>query len=77
MSAASLKGFGVQGLALAGQADSCDLGVGEEHAGYGGCEQHHGKREAVDVVDENALTGELEQRGVVTERICDQSPASV
>lgn len=77
MSAAGLQSFTVQRLVSTGQTHHNDLSVGENHAADGGCEQDHGEGQAVDVVDEDALTGQFEERGVVAVRIHDQSPASV
>ena len=77
VSAAGLQGFTVQRLALTGQTDHSNLSVGEDDAADGGREQDDGEREAVDVIDEHALAGELKDGGVVTVRIHDHGPAAV
>ena len=71
------EGLTVQGLVLIDQTDCCDLGVGDQHTAYRGGEQNYGETEAVDVVDGDVLTGELEQRGVVTIRVRYECPAAV
>ncbi|TNN47462.1 hypothetical protein EYF80_042347 [Liparis tanakae] len=73
---AGLQRFAVHGLVLAAHAHDGDLQVGERHAAEGGAQQHHGVAEAVDVVGQEALTGQLEQGGVVAERVEDDPPAA-
>lgn len=77
VSAAGLQGFAVQCLVPAGQTHHRDPTVGDDHAANGGGEQHHCEGEAVHVVDDYAVTGELEQGGIVAEGVGDESPAAV
>ena len=77
MSAAGLQGFTVQRLVFTRQTHDGDLSVGEHHAADRSCEQNYSEGEAVHVVNEHAVTGEFKQRGIITEGVCDQSPAAV
>lgn len=77
VSAACLQSFAVQHFALAGQTHHRDPTVGDDHAADGGGEQHHCEGEAVHVIDHHTVTGELKQRGIVTEWVGDESSAVV
>lgn len=77
MSATGFQGFAVQRLVPAGQTHHRDPTVGNDHAADGGGEQHHGEGEAVHVVDDHAVAGELEQGGIVAEGVGNESSAAV
>ncbi|KAF3840547.1 hypothetical protein F7725_006409 [Dissostichus mawsoni] len=76
MSGAGLQRFAVQSLVLTAQTHHGDPQVGERDATHGGSQDDHGVSEGVDVVDEHALAGEVEQGGVVAERVGYHPPAT-
>lgn len=75
--AAGLQGLAVQRLGPAAETRCQDFRVREKHAADGCGEQGDSIKEAKQVVCIDALTGELEERGVVAVHVADQSPAAV
>lgn len=71
-----LQRFAVQSLVFTEHTHCSDLQVGKSDTGDGGAQQNHRVAKAVDVIDEDALTGQLEQGGVVAEWVEYDPPAA-
>lgn len=66
---AGLQRPAIQHLVLTAYTNRNNFHVGESNAADGGAQQDHRVAEAVDVINEDAFTGQLEQGGVVAERV--------
>ncbi len=73
---AGLQCFAVQSLVLTTQTHHGDLQIGEHYAAKGAGHHDYGSAKAIDVVDENTFTRQLEQGGIVTEWVDYQAPAA-
>lgn len=67
MSGTGLQRPAVEHLARAAQTHHGNLQVGQQDAAEGRAQYDDSAGEAVDVVEENILTRQFEQRGIVTE----------
>ena len=76
VSGTGLQCFAVQSLVFTEHTHCSNLQVGESDAGDGGAHKNHRVAKAVYVIDEDALTGQLEQGGVVTEWVEYNPPAA-
>lgn len=71
VSGTGLQGFAVQSLVFPTHTHHGDPQVGDRHTAQWAGHCGHGGDEAIDVVVENVFTWELEQGGVVAERVAD------